>query len=563
MTEHKRVVIVGGVAGGASCAARMRRMDEKAEILVLEKGPHVSFANCGLPYYTGGVIEEEEKLLLANPEKFRATFGIDVRVMHEVTAIDRDAKTVEVLDRHSGQTTTERYDALVLSPGATPIVPPFDGVDLPGIFTLRTVPDAVSIRAWVEKRSAKRAVVVGGGFIGLEMAENLRHRGLEVTLIEMLPQVMPPLDPEMITPVHEHLREKGVDLRLETAVKAFEKAGDGLAVLTEDGGRFEAEIVIMSIGVRPSSQLAKDAGLELNQRGAIKVDKRMRTSDPAIYAIGDAVETYNSITDEPMVLPLAGPANRQGRLVADLIAGRDGEFRGVQGTAVVGVFDLTVANTGLSEKACQGANRAYEKVYVFPANHVGYYPGAEKIALKLVFDSNDGRVLGAQAVGKAGVARRIDVIAMAIQMGATVFDLEQAELCYAPQYGAAKDPVNMAGFVAANAIRGDAPVVHWPQVMEVLEKGESEQGPVVLDARPKAAWERGNVPGVKNIPLPELRERLGEIPKDRPVWVHCMVGQTSHNATRVMRENGFDASNISGGFTSYQMFEGVRKREKV
>ncbi|MDK2972543.1 MAG: hypothetical protein PWP23_2298 [Candidatus Sumerlaeota bacterium] len=545
MAESKaqRILIVGGVAGGASCAARLRRMDEFAEIVVFEKGPYVSFANCGLPYHTSGVIKEEASLLLATPEKFRAQFNIDVRTHFEVTGIDRAAKTVEVTNTQTGEVTTEAYDKLVLSPGAEPIRPPLPGIDLPGIFTVRTVPDARAIREWIDTKKVRRAVVIGGGFIGLEMAENLAHRGIACTLIERLPQVMPPADEEMVRPLQAHLREKGIDLRLETSVTGFEQRADGLVVTTDKGDVPAAGLAILAIGVKPLTDLAREAGLALNARGAIKVDEHMRTSDPDVYAIGDAVETINVVTGKPGLLPLAGPANRQGRLVADHLAGRaDARFRGVQGTSVVGVFDLTLAQTGPSERQLRAEGVACEKAYLFPGHHVGYYPGAEPIYFKLLFAPGDGRVLGAQAVGKAGVEKRIDVIAMAIQMKATVFDLEEAELCYAPQYGAAKDPVNMAAFIAANHLRDESPIVHW----EALETTASR--PVLLDVRNPDEIAGGVLEGTVVIPLPELRARLGELPQDRPLWVICGIGQRSHYAVRLLRQKGFDAYYLSGGW---------------
>ncbi len=548
-STHKRVLIVGGVAGGASCAARLRRMDEECEIIVFEKGPYISFANCGLPYHTGDVITDEAKLLLATPALFKNRFCIDVRVNAEVTAIDRDAKTIEVTNTQTGEITTEHYDTLVLSPGAEPIRPPIPGIDLPGIFTVRTVPDARAIRQWIESRNARRAVVVGGGFIGIEMAENLAHRGIAVTLIERMNQVMAPMDLEMIVPVHEHLRAKGVDLRLETEVTAFDTGTESpLVVRTKDGGAIEADMVIMSIGVRPMTALARGAGLEIGVRGGIRVNDRMQTSDPSIYAVGDAIEVRDTITGMWSLVPLAGPANRQGRLAADAIAGRDVKFRGVQGTAVCGCFELTMASTGLSEKALLKAGVPCEKVYLYPGNHVGYYPGAQQIYLKLLFRPSDGRILGAQAIGKAGVEKRIDVIAMAIQMHATVFDLEESELCYAPQYGAAKDPVNLAGFIAANHLRGDAPLVHWD---EYLGGGEADSV-FVLDVREPSEYAAGSVPGAVNIPLGQLRERIGELPKDREIYAHCGVGQRSHVAVCILRQKGFDANNLSGGFLQYK-----------
>ena len=463
---RKRVVIVGGVAGGATCAARLRRLDEDAEIVVLDRGYYVSFANCGLPYFVGNVIQPESKLLLASKELFRERFNIEVRIRHEAVAIDRRSHHVVVREVDSEREYREPYDALVLSPGASPIRPPWPGIDLPGIFTLRDLPDSEDIREWIESRNAHRAVIVGGGFIGLEMAENLVHRGMEVTIVEMADQLMPPLDAEMADFVRRRVASHTAHLQLGDGVAGFEQAGDGsLVVRTGRGGSFGADLVILAIGVRPESQLAREAGLEIGERGGIRVDPQMRTSDPLIWAVGDAVEVKDRVIDQWELVPLAGPANRQGRIAADVICGRESRFKGVQATAVCGFFGLTVALTGATEKALRQAGIGdFESVYLHPGHHVGYYPGAKPIHLKLVFRRSDGLVLGAQAVGEEGVERRIDVISTAIQMGATVFDLEEAELCYAPQYGSAKDPVNFAGMIAANVVRGDADLAPWGEL---------------------------------------------------------------------------------------------------
>ena len=556
---------MGGVAGGASCAARLRRLDEKAEILLVERGPFVSYANCGLPYHVGGVIEKESSLLVASAQTFRGLFAIDCRTRCEVVGISPREKTVDLKNHETGEVATEAYDKLVLSPGAAPIRPPLPGIDLPGIFSLRTVPDAVKIREWIERGSGdlseerepsglqgldkpKRAVVVGGGFIGLEMAENLVHRGLDVTIVEMLDQVMPPLDPECARLVERHLEKHGVQLALNDAVAGFRQtAGGSLEVLTNSGKVYPADVVILAIGVRPETGLAKMAGLETGQRGGIRVDDQMRTSDPNIFAVGDAVEVKDFVTGEWTLIPLAGPANRQGRIAADVIAGRDSRFRGTQGTSVVGVFGATVASTGASEKLLTRLGRTdYEKVYLFPNSHAGYYPGAKTIALKVIFRKTDGRLLGAQALGLDGVEKRIDAIAMAIQLGATVYDLEEAELCYAPQYGSAKDPVNFAGMLAANVLRGDMPIAHWNAVGNEL----------LLDVRnpPEIAVE--SVPDAINIPLPELRARLGELPRDREILVICRSAARAYYATRILLQNGYKARDLSGGMMSRSMLAG-------
>ncbi|MFH1566853.1 MAG: FAD-dependent oxidoreductase [Gemmatimonadota bacterium] len=539
----RRLLVVGGVAGGASCAARARRLSETAQITVFDRGHHVSFANCGLPYYVGDIIHSEADLLVATPELFARRFRIDIRCRHEVTAIDRQARTVQVRDLEGGRQYREPYDALVLAPGAAPVRPPLPGIDLPGIFALRSIPDSRRIRQWIETKQARRAVVVGGGFIGLEMTENLVHRGLRVTLLEKLPQVMAVLDEEMVTPVHCGLRDAGVDLRLGEGVAEFRAAGGRLTVISDRGTAFETDMVILAIGVRPETNLAIAADLELGERGGIRVDEQMRTSDPHVWAVGDAVEVRDVVTGQWTLIPLAGPANRQGRIAADSIFGRPARFRGVQGTAVCGLFGLIIAATGASERTLKRLGRAYDKVYLHPGHHVRYYPGASPIDMKLLFDPGDGRILGAQAVGAEGVDKRMDVIATAVQRGMTVYDLEEAELCYAPQFGAAKDPVNLAGMIAANALRGDAPVVHWEDL--------PGSGATLLDVRDPDEFAEGHVPGAASIPLNELRDRLGEVPPGRPVWVYCQVGQRAYYATRLLRLSGYDAHNLTGGYKTY------------
>ncbi len=545
MLAMKRVVIVGGVAGGATCAARLRRLDEQAEIVLLDRGPYVSFANCGLPYYVGNLIHDEAKLLLATPLLFKERFNIDVRVRHEVLSIDREARTVTVLDQVTGSETKEHYDALVLSPGAAPIRPRWPGIDLPGIFSLRSIPDSREMRQWIETRNPKKAVVVGGGFIGLEMAENLAHRGMQVTVVELARQVMPPLDAEMAEYARQQLVAQGVQLVLGDGVAGFEQTENGaLVVSTQAGASFEAEMVVLSIGVRPETKLAQQAGLEIGERGGIRVDSTMRTSDPLIWAIGDAVEIKNKLTGQWELIPLAGPANRQARRAADVICGRDAHFDGALGTAVCGFFGLTVALTGATEKSLRRAGVTdYQVVYLHPNQHVGYYPGAHPIHLKLIFKKSDGLVLGAQAIGKSEVARRIDVLATAIQMKATVFDLEDTELCYAPQYGAAKDAVNMAGMIAANVLRGDVELAAW----ENLNSG----GAFLLDVREPNEYRAGAIPGSRNIPLGQLRAKMQELPRDQEIWINCGVGQRAYYACRVLAQHGFNTRNLSGGYQTY------------
>jgi len=544
--SRKKIVIVGGVAGGASCATRCRRLDETAEILLLDRGPYVSFANCGLPYYVGDVIKEEGKLLLASAAHFRDRFNIEVRTRHEAVDIDCGKREIEVRELATGRVYRESYDALVLSPGAAALRPPLQGIDLPGIFVLRTIPDSREIRAWIEAKQARNAVVVGGGFIGLEMAENLAHRGLSVTVVEMLNQVMPPLDPEMAFPVQQHMEAHGITMALGDGVAGFENNAAGqLVVKTKSGAEHTGDLVILAIGVRPETALAKASGLELGERGGIKVDDQMRTSDPHIWAVGDAVETRDIVTGQATILPLAGPANRQGRIAADVICGRDSRFRGVQGTAICGVFDIAVASTGASEKALLRAGITdFEKIYLHPNHHVGYYPGAKQISLKLLFRKSDGRILGAQAVGEADVARRIDVIATAIQLGGTVLDLEETELCYAPQFGGAKDPVNFAGMIASNALRGDLPLADWDQL--------GTDGALLLDVRDPDEFEKGHIPGALNLPLNELRARMGELPREREISTYCGVGQRAYYATRILLQNGYRVKNLAGGIKTYQ-----------
>jgi NADPH-dependent 2,4-dienoyl-CoA reductase/sulfur reductase-like enzyme/rhodanese-related sulfurtransferase len=552
-----KVIIVGGVAGGASCAARLRRLDETADILMVERGPYVSYANCGLPYHVGGVIEKESSLLVADEATFREQFAIDVRTRCEVIGISADQKTVELRDHTTGEVTTESYDTLVLSPGAAPIRPPLPGIDLAGIFSVRTVPDARAIRAWVEKgalsgmhsysgfqtvRRPKRAVVIGGGFIGIEMAENLIGLGLEVTLVEMLDQVLPPLDREMARYVERYMETHGVRLALGDGVDSFRQSADGsLEVLTKSGAIHPADIVILAIGVRPETTLATMAGIEIGERGGIRVDDHMRTSNPDIFAVGDAVEVKDFVTGQWSLIALAGPANRQGRIAADVIAGRDSRFRGTQGSWICAVFGAAVAATGASEKLLKRlGDDDFEKIYLYPNSHAGYYPGAKYIAMKVIFRTSDGRLLGAQAAGEAGVDKRIDAIAMAIQMGATVYDLEEAELCYAPPFGSAKDPVDFAGMVAADVLRDDLPLGHW----------DAAAGGFLLDVRHPEELSVECVPGAINIPLDQLRARLGELPRDREILVFCRSGQRAYYATRILVQNGFDARNISGGMLS-------------
>lgn len=542
-----KVIIVGGVAGGASVATRLRRMDESAEVILLERGPYISFANCGLPYYIGGVIPERRRLLIQTPAAMRAVFAVDARVHSEVTAIDRQTKAVTVHDLDTGREYSERYDRLVLSPGAFPLIPSLPGGDLPGVFVLRSIPDTDAIKAFVEQQMPSQAVVVGGGFIGLELAENLHRRGIQVTIVEMMDQVMAPVDYEMAAMVHQHLRFHNVRLALSDGLQAIEPRGEGrLSVILQSGRRADAELVILSIGVRPESRIAKEAGLELGIRGAIATNEYLQTSDPDIYAIGDAAQVAHFVTQQPASIPLAGPASKQGRMVADHIVGRPVRYKGAQATSIVKVFDLAVASTGLNERQLVQAGIPHQSATIHVANHAGYYPGASPMALKLLFGPERGQILGAQIVGREGVDKRIDVIATALRAGMTVFDLEELELAYAPPFGAARDPVNIVGFVASNVLRGDSKMIYWHEI-DGLDLAQN----FVLDVRNPPELLGGAIAGNVNIPLPQLRSRLDEIPRDKRVVVYCQVGQRAYYAYRILAQNGFDVVNLSGGYKTY------------
>ena len=550
MSESKRIVIVGGVAGGASAAARARRVSESARIVLFERGPHVSFANCGLPYHIGGDIPDRRKLLVQTPESLRARFNLDVRVNAEVLSIDRTAKEVLVRERRTGREYREPYDALVLSPGAEPVRLPVPGADDPRVLTLRNLEDMDAILRAADDATLAHAVVVGAGYIGLEMAEAFEGRGLKVTVVERLPQVLSVADPEMVFPLQEELLRNKVVLKLNASAKAFQPAGEGLDVLLDDGSTLHCGLAVVAVGVKPETRLAWEAGLELGATGGIRVDDRMRTSDPSIWAVGDAVEVRDFVTQTPALIPLAGPANRQGRLAADAIFGRPGRYRDTQGTAVVKVFDQTFAMTGASEKALTRAGRPWRKVYVHAADHATYYPGAKAITLKLLFDPADGSILGAQAVGAAGVDKRMDVLAVALRARLTVYDLEELELSYAPPYGSAKDPVNMAGFVAANVLRGDATT--W-ELEELATPGEA----LLLDVRMPVEFAQGTIPGAVNLPVDDLRERLAELPKDRELRVFCQVGLRGYVACRMLTQLGFRCRNLSGGYRVYSLWKGA------
>ncbi len=539
-----KLLIIGGVAGGASCAARARRLSEDAEIILFERGPFVSFANCGLPYFVGDLIESEEDLLVATPELFRQRFRIDVRLGHEVLAVDRGKSEIEVREISTGKLYREAYDALVLSPGADPLRPPLPGIDLPGVFTLRTIPDGRQIKEWILEKHVREALIIGGGFIGLEMAENLFRRGIRVTILEAADQILPPFDREMTARMREHLESREMTLLLGDPVSGFEKNSEGrLVVSSKSGKKIETDMALLSIGIRPENRLAKQSGLEIGERGGIRVDEGMQTSDSKIWAVGDVAEKTDFVTKEPAMIPLAGPANRQGRTAADRIFGRPVKFRGAQGTAVCKALETVCAITGAGEKTLRRMNIPYEKAYIHANHHAGYYPGAKSLTLKLLFSPSGGQILGAQATGEEGVEKRIDVIAMALQKKATVYDLEEAELCYAPQFGSAKDPVNIAGMVAANALRGDAPLSQWDRL--------DWEKDFLLDVRTSGEFEKKHAPKAVHIPLHQLRERVSELPRDRDIHVYCGVGQRAHNAVRLLRLKGFRAFNLSGGIRTY------------
>lgn len=544
-----KVLIIGGVAGGATAAARLRRLDENAEIIVLERSGYVSYANCGLPYYIGGVIEEKKKLTLQTPESFKSRFRIDVRVGQEAVSIDPTAKTVAVKRLEDGTEYTESYDKLILSPGAKAIVPPFPGIEDERIFTLRTVEDTFRIKEYIEKAKPEHAVVVGGGFIGLEMAENLMHQGIKTSLLQLLEQVMPPFDYDMACEMHTYLRSKGLDLKLNTKVTGFAPDGEELSVLMENAEPLKADLVIMAVGVAPDSSLTKAAGLELGVRGAIRVNERMQTSDPDIYAVGDAVEVLNFVSREPALVSLAGPANKQGRIAADNICGLKHEFKGAQGSSVIKLFDMTAASTGLNESMAQAAGIKYDKTVNYSVSHASYYPGASNMTLKTLFDPEDGRILGAQIVGFDGVDKRLDVMASAIRAGMTAEDLTELELSYAPPYSSAKDPVNMAGYTIENVVGGLVKQFHWHDVEKLPEDGSV----IRLDVRKPDEYGRGHIAGTVNIPLDELRERLDELDSSKPVYVNCHSGLRSYLACRILTGHGFECYNLSGGYRFYSV----------
>lgn len=540
-----KVIIIGGVAGGASAAARLRRLDETAEIILLERSEHVSYANCGLPYYIGGEITQKSALVVQTPESLRSRLNLDVRTLHEAVAIHPSEKQVEIRDLQSGKVYIESYDKLILSPGAEPVRPAFPGADDARVFTLRTIPDTYRIDEYIKKSNPKKALVVGAGFIGLEMAENLTRAGLSVTVAELADHAVASLDADMAAEVHQYLKKQGVELLLENGVQSIQPHPDGLDV-TLSCGSVQADMVLLSIGVRPESALAKAAGLVLNERGAVIVDEYMRTSDENIYAVGDVVQVFQPQTSQPVYVPLAGPANKQGRIAADNIAGQPRVYRGTQGTSILKLFDMTIGSTGLNEAAAQAAKLDYDKVYLLPSSHAGYYPGAEPISMKVLFEKNTGRVLGAQLIGFDGVDKRLDVLATAIYAGMTAEDLTELELGYAPPFSSAKDPVNMGGFVMQNLLEGKVKQYHWQQVAQLLA-----QGYTLVDVRTPAEYTLGHIEGAVNIPVDDLRSRLGELDKTKPLYIYCQSGQRSYLAGRILAGNGFDVSHLAGGYRLY------------
>ena len=541
----KKIIIVGGVAGGASTAARLRRLDEKAEILMFERGEYISFANCGLPYYIGETITERDALLIQTVEGMSKKFNMDIRNLSEVVKINRLNKTVTVKNLRTNETYEENYDVLVLSPGSSPIKPPIEGINnAKNLFTLRNIPDTDNIKSFVDNNKPKKAVVVGGGFIGIEMAENLYDRGVEVTLVEMGNQIMAPVDYEMASILHSHIKDKGINLILEDGVKEFKNNGN--QIILSSGKVIDTDMIILSIGVRPESSLAKDAGLDIGERGTIKVDETLKTSDKNIYAIGDAVEVKDYINKKPTMIPLAWPANRQGRLAADHIMGRNVKYNGTLGTSIAKVFDMTVASTGNNEKTLKRLGIKYKAIHVHPNSHAGYYPGAFPISLKLIFEPNTGKIFGAQAVGYDGIDKRIDVIATAIKGGLNVLDLPDLELSYAPPYSSAKDPVNMAGYVASNIIEGLVDVVYWDEIDKIVENGG-----LLIDVRESIERDMGYIKGSINIPLGEIRNRLDEIPKNKEVYITCQVGLRGYLASRILSQNGYKVKNLDGGYKTY------------
>ncbi|HER24951.1 MAG TPA: CoA-disulfide reductase [Candidatus Atribacteria bacterium] len=550
-----KVIIVGGVAGGASAAARLRRLDENAEIILLERGEYISFANCGLPYYIGEVIKNKEKLVVQTPEKMEKRFNIDVRTLHEAVDIDSNQKQITIHDIKNDKNYKESYDKLILAPGAAPIKPSIKGFVAPNVFTLRDIPDTLAIKNFVDTHNPKSAVIVGAGFIGMELVENLHRRGMAITIVELAEQVLAPLDSEMASLIHQHLKEKKVEFYLNDEVKEVKHRDEFSLVKLNSGREIKTDMILIGIGVCPEITLAKIAGLEIGGRGGIKVDRFLKTSNPDIYAVGDAIEVIDYINGNPTLIPLAGPANKQGRIAANNIYGIPEKYEGSQGTSVLKVFDMTVATTGNSEKLLKRFDIPYEKSFTHSSAHSEYYPDANVISMKLLFSPDNGRVLGAQIVGYEGVDKRIDVLATAIRAGMTVYELEKLDLAYAPPYSSAKDPINMAGYVASNILKGDHAIIHWDKI-EKIDKKKT----ILLDVRHPSEFKRGTIKGSINIPLDELRNRINEIPKNKNVIIFCKQGLRGYIAYKIMKQKGFkNIKNLSGGYRTY--FPAVQKQD--
>ena len=548
MTTGKKILIVGGVAGGAGTAARLRRLDENARIILFERGSYISFANCALPYYIGGEITDKNALTVQTVQSFTARFNVDVRIHSNVTAIHPDTKTVSVHDTQNNRVYEESYDSLVLSPGAEPVRPPIEGIQSERVFTLRSIPDTFAIKEFIEKKHARSAAIVGGGFIGIEMAENLKRAGLEVTLIEMADQVIAPVDYDIACEVHAHLQEKGVRLQLNSALSSVSDTGSALDIQLTSGN-VKADMMILAIGVRPESALAHTAGLKLSLKGAIVVDEHMRTSDPSIYALGDAVQIKDFVSEQDGCVPLAGPANKQARIVADVICGVPSSYCGTQGSSIIKAFDLTVGATGINEKTAKRLGIAYEKSFTYSSNHASYYPGAQNMSIKTLYDPQSGSILGAQIVGREGVDKRLDVFATAIRAQMKAADLAQLELSYAPPYNSAKDPVNIAGFVIENIRSGRMNIFHWHDVKALT----ADDTLTLLDVRTPAEYERSHVKGWLNFPLDDIRKRLGELDKTKPVYLMCQIGLRGYIASRILVQHGFTVYNLSGGYRLYDL----------
>ncbi|MBW1801073.1 MAG: FAD-dependent oxidoreductase [Deltaproteobacteria bacterium] len=548
-----KFLIVGGVAGGATAAARARRLDEQAEIVLFERGEHISFANCGLPYYIGGIIEKQDDLLVTTAKALGDRYRIDIRIFTEVISVDADNKRVEAKNLLTKETYYEGYDKLILAPGAEPLRPPLEGIELDTVLHLRNIPDSERIKSYVDDMKPEKAVVVGGGYIGLEMADNLVKRGVKTVILEMLDQVMAPLDYEMAALAHAHLKEKGVVLELENSAKGFKKQGKNTIVSTDKGRDIECDIVILSIGVRPENKLAREAGLEIGERGGIRVDAAMRTSNPDIFAVGDAVEVRDFVTGHPTMTALAGPANKQGRIAADNAMGRKSLFKGTLGTSIVKIFEMTAASTGAGEKVLKRYRMPYQVSYTHSGSHASYYPGAEVMAVKLIFSPGSGKIMGAQIVGGDGVDKRIDVLATAIRGGMTVYDLEELELAYAPPFSSAKDPVNIAGFVACNLLKGDVENIYWDE----LHHADMKEN-IFIDLRNKEELEEsGTIPGALHVPLNDLRGKLESLSKEKAYIPYCAVGLRAYIGHRILAQKGFKSKNLSGG---YRTFLGAKEK---